>query len=123
MACGCNIRHDDDAEKHVCCEDGVQKIVYPLQYEDSLVVQRVLYEKDGLLALCTQFTSTSPFKPDQERYDQILDKYIKSFAEYNLVFQVLMEKYVSKEDAELISGKMYELKVDFLTNSLIVEYQ
>lgn len=123
MACGCRVRYDDDTEQHECCEDGVQKIVYPLANEDSLVVQRVLYEKDGLLALCTQFTSTSPFKPDQERYDQILDKYIKSFAEYNLVFQVLMEKYMPEEDTHIISGKQYEIKVDFLTNSLIVEYQ
>lgn len=122
MACGCNVNYADDGVQDGLCEID-KTITYTMDIEDTMVVQKVLYERDGMLALVTQFSSDSPFKPDKERFEEILEQYIRISVQYNLTFQRLMSIYITPEDRELISGKQYEIKVDFLTNRLIIEYK
>lgn len=121
MACGCNVNYGEEVVEG-CCEE-TKTITYLMDIDDTMVVQKVLYERDGLLALVTQFSSDSPFKPDTERFTEILEEYIKITVKYNLTFQTLMTNYITPEHRELISGKQYEIKVDFLTNRLIIEYK
>lgn len=75
-----------------------KKIVHvPNEY--MLNLERTWYEYEGLKTLLLQFTSDSPFKPDTERFDAILTKYLEAFMEYNMTFNLIVANFLTKEDA------------------------
>lgn len=76
------------------CKDGSctntltsKTVTYEVEEEISREMERCYYEFNGLLQLLTQFTSTSPFKPDETRYNAILNEYMNRFIRYNLLFE------------------------------------
>lgn len=76
---------------------GKQKIVY-IPNDDMLNLERSFYEYEGLKSLVTQFASDSPFKPDKERFNSLVEEYIKSYMEYNLIFNDVVRTFLEKED-------------------------
>ena len=76
---------------------GKQKIVYiPTEY--MLDLERVFYEYEGFRTLVTQFASDSPFKPDKERFDSLINDYMVSYIEYNIIFNEVVRLFLEKED-------------------------
>lgn len=73
-----------------------QEIVY-VENGYMIELERLNYEYQGYRSLVTQFTSETPFKPDQERYDQLLEKYIISYMEYNVIFNHIIHKFVPEK--------------------------
>ena len=63
-----------------------------------LDLERSFYEYEGLKSLVTQFASDSPFKPDNERFNTLVEEYIRSYMEYNLIFNDIVRAYLKKED-------------------------
>ena len=63
-----------------------------------LDLERVFYEYEGFRTLVTQFASDSPFKPDKERFDQLVVDYITSYMEYNIIFNETVRLFLEKED-------------------------
>ena len=59
---------------------GNQKIVY-VPNEQMLDLERSFYEYEGLKTLVTQFASDTPFKPDMERFNLLIEEYLKSYME------------------------------------------
>lgn len=76
---------------------GRQKVVY-IPNSDMLDLERSFYEYEGLKSLVTQFTSDSPFKPDDARFNGLVEEYIRAYMEYNLIFNSIVREYLSKED-------------------------
>ena len=76
---------------------GRQKIVY-IPNSDMLDLERSFYEYEGLKSLVTQFASDSPFKPDDARFNSLVEEYIRAYMEYNLIFNSIVREYLSKED-------------------------
>lgn len=76
---------------------GKQKIVY-IPNNEMLDLERSFYEYEGLKSLVTQFASDSPFKPDDARFNSLVEEYIRSYMEYNLIFNDIVRAYLKKED-------------------------
>jgi hypothetical protein len=76
---------------------GNQKIVY-IPNEQMLDLERSFYEYEGLKTLVTQFASDTPFKPDMERFNILIEEYLKSYMEYNITFNQIVRTFLEKED-------------------------
>jgi hypothetical protein len=76
---------------------GNQKIVY-VPNEQMLDLERSFYEYEGLKTLVTQFASDTPFKPDIERFNLLIEEYLKSYMEYNITFNQIVRIFLEKED-------------------------
>lgn len=74
-----------------------KKIVY-IPNEHMLEIERTYYEYEGLKTLISQFTSDSPFKPDQDRLDILTKQFLESYIEYNLIFNQIVRSYLTPED-------------------------
>ena len=74
-----------------------KKIIY-IPNEYMLEIERTFYEYEGLKTLVLQFTSDSPFTPDQQRLDLLIKKYLESYIEYNLIFNQTARLFLSPED-------------------------
>jgi hypothetical protein len=76
---------------------GSQKIVY-IPNEEMLDLERSFYEYEGLKTLVTQFASDTPFKPDMERFNLLIEEYLRSYMEYNITFNQIVRTFLEKED-------------------------
>lgn len=76
---------------------GKQKIVF-IPNDEMLNLERSFYEYEGLKSLVTQFASDSPFKPDKERFNSLVEEYIRAYMEYNLIFNDIVRNFLDKED-------------------------
>jgi hypothetical protein len=85
-----------------------QKIYY-VPHEVMMELERSWYENEGLRTLLAQFASDSPFKPDNEKFEILINKYIKSYMEYNIIFSTLASVYVSAEDSSKNMTASFEL--------------
>lgn len=83
--------------------------------EHMLVLERAWTEYNALLALATQFTSDSPFKPDMERFDKVLNEFVKAFINYQITWNLVTAQCTTKY---LLSG--YMMMADFNTSEIIV---
>ena len=65
------------------------KILKKIKLDEELcnMIQKNWFELNGLKELAVQFTSDSPWKPDKERYDQLINEYLEAYVKYNLLFQ------------------------------------
>lgn len=92
-----------------CCsiDNKPIKIVEILE-DESLFIEKLWYETEGLKTLIAQFTSDSPFKPDEQRYSLLIKEYIEKYCEYNIIWNILISKY-----AEEYSKKEYSILVNF----------
>ena len=88
-------------------QDGRKIIYVPNEY--MLELERVWYEYQGLLTLLAQYGSDTPFKPDKERYEFLLDKYMLSYYEYNLTYNVLVSRYIPTSDIGKETEASFEL--------------
>lgn len=73
-----------------------QEIVY-VENTYMIDLERANYEYQGYRSLLTQFMSDTPFKPDEEKFNQILEEYIKSYMEYNIIFNHLIYLFVPEK--------------------------
>lgn len=108
-----------------CCSCSAPKdadIIIDITEEETLFLQRLIFEKDGLKLLVTQFTSESPYKPDEETYDKVLKQYIESFVKYNIGFQAVVETYID-QIRDKIKGKSYQTVINFATKELLITIQ
>lgn len=85
-------------------------------YELSDELERCYYEYNGLLQLVTQFTSTSPFKPDEERYNAVLNEYIERFIRYNLLFDEIVQMAV--EDLNIDRLNVLDVSFSFIERTM-----
>lgn len=76
---------------------GKQKIIF-IPNDEMLNLERSFYEYEGLKSLVTQFASDSPFKPDNERFNSLVEEYIRAYMEYNLIFNDVVRNFLDKED-------------------------
>lgn len=111
MGCSCSCSAPKDAD-----------IIIDITEEETLFLQRLIYERDGLKLLVTQFTSDSPFKPDKENYDKVLKQYVEAFVRYSLGFQAVVETY-KEQFKDKIKGKNYETIINFATKELLITIQ
>ena len=81
---------------------------------ETLEIERTWYEYNAMLTLVSQFGSDSGFKPDKERYELLLNKYIDTFMEYNIIFNSIINKYLPEGIGQLFS------QVDFNVNEIIL---
>lgn len=101
-SCSCNI------DKEII-------IKIPILEDEGLMIERLWYEVEGLKNLLTQFTSDSPFKPDENRYDKLLNYYIEKFCEYSICWNYINDKY-----AKEYLGSKYSILINFTTVELEV---
>lgn len=66
------------------------------EHRDEL--ERAWYELNGLRILAAQFGSTSPFKPDKERYEYVVQKMVEANAYYQMVWQDILRTYLPDEN-------------------------
>ena len=86
MSCSCNNLE--------CSVDNTTELI-KVQVNDKNaldLLEREFYEFNGLLNLLKQFTSDSPYKPDNERYEKVLVEYLEKFTTYNLVYQHIIDE-------------------------------
>lgn len=79
------------------------------------MLEKIYFEYQGLLTLLTQFSSTSPFKPDDKRFDSLLENYLLTFVEYNILFNKILYMYFTNEEI-----KTRNIVVDFNLSGFIV---
>lgn len=91
-----------------------KKIVY-IPNEYMLEIERAYYEYEGLKTLVLQFTSDSPFKPDQERLNTLTKQYLESYIEYNIIFNQIVSLHLSKED------QLKNITANFQLSALVIE--
>ena len=77
-------------------ENNEKLILVP--HDEMFVLERAWYEYNGLLTLIAQYGSESIFKPDIDRFNVILNKYLESYVEYNKILSKLISKYVDAKD-------------------------
>ena len=93
------------------------KILKRIKLDGELcnMIQKNWFEYNGLKEIVVQFTSTSPWKPDKERYEKIINEYLESYIKYNLLFQ----EAIKMSDIEDIYYNK-EKSIDFSTNELLI---
>lgn len=91
-----------------------KKIVY-VSNEFMMEIERTFYEYEGLKTLVLQFTSDSPFKPDQERLNILTKQYLESYIEYNLIFNEVARLHLTPEDL------LKNITANFQLSALTVE--
>lgn len=69
----------------------------PISEDDQLLVQRTWYELAGLENLVKQFTSDTAYKPEHERYEYVLTKYLEAYAYHDMVFNEVVRKNLGEE--------------------------
>lgn len=102
--------------------ENAKTVTYEVQQEDVYIaeeLERAYYEYNGLLQLLTQFTSTSPYKPDDERYNAILNEYLNRFITYNLLFEQILKMAV--EDLNINRIHIINTSFSFIEKTLYVE--
>lgn len=115
MACNC---------KNGTCstEQKTKMITYEIKEENFHIaeqLERYYYEFSGLSQLLTQFTSTSPFKPDETRYNAILNEYMERFIQYNLLLDEIVQMAV--EDLNISRLNIVNSTFSFLEKTLLLE--
>lgn len=82
---------------------------YSVGSEDMLELERLFYEYEGLRILVTQFTSDSEFKPDHDRFIEVLRYYLEAYMEYNMLYMNLLHKYVGDNSTYVLYKADFEL--------------
>lgn len=73
------------------------RLFVSVQQNIMIDLERTWYEYQGLLTLISQFTSDSPFKPDPEKYNEVLEKYLISYIQYQLTWDHIVNNYVPEK--------------------------
>lgn len=86
------------------------------------LIEKEHFEYNSYLELLTQFTSTSPYKPDMERYNELLEAYILSYTTYNVLILELADILLKANNIILDEKEIIkEIKVDFINELLLIE--
>lgn len=109
MSCNCNTCNTDE-----------NSIIAKVDPELLVQVEKEYFEFNGYLQLLTQFTSTSPFKPDRERYDEILTEYLESYIKYNLILNELAHNWCVDNGIDFSKNRIEKILADFANESLII---
>jgi hypothetical protein len=98
----------------------VSKVIkrVPISEEDQLLVQRTWYELAGLENLVKQFTSDTAYKPNQERYEYVLTKYLEAYAYHDMVFNEVVRKNLGDEMFE--KHRNDNIVVSFIDSEIII---
>jgi hypothetical protein len=65
------------------------------EHRDEL--ERAWYELNGLQVLARQFCSTSSFKPDKERHQEVIRQFVQANAYYQMLWQDILQTYLPGE--------------------------
>ena len=81
--------------------------------EDSNYLEKHFYEMNGLLIVVSQYGSDSKWKPDVERFNLVLDKYLNKYAEVEIIKNHLIQKYG-------IDNSVYKVDFNFTDQEMIL---
>lgn len=84
--------------------------------EESLYLQRLYYEYNGLLNLANQFTSNTALKPDDARYRGVIHDYLVAYAEFNMALREMGAKCAAQEGLTLFD---HNINVDFAFDEIV----
>jgi hypothetical protein len=90
----------------------------PISEEDQLLVQRTWYEFSGLEKLIKQFTSDTSYKPEQERYEFVMSKYLEAYAYHDMMFNEIVRQNLGKELYE--KHRNDNIVVSFIDSEIII---
>jgi hypothetical protein len=65
--------------------------------DEALMLEKLLYEHNGLKILVAQFGSDTEWKPDGENYKILLDECVQKSVELEMTKRFLLEKYFGKD--------------------------
>lgn len=85
------------------------EIIIPVPNEIMMELERVYFEYNGLLTLVSQYGSDTPFKPDFDRFEFLLDKYMEAYTIYNITFTEISRNYVPIELLTKVMTASFEL--------------
>lgn len=114
MTCNCN----NDSCK---IENDGETLVFDIDSDICLKLNRLLFEFNGLFELACAFSSDTQFKPDKERYDEIINQYLNSYAEYNMLINACAHDRLVANGYEPKKCKINNLQINFFTETIIID--
>ena len=114
MACNCN----NDSCK---VETGGETLIFDVDTDLCLRLNRLLFEFNGLYELACAFSSDTQFKPDKKRYDEILNQYLETYSEYNMLMNVCAHDSLVANGYDPKKCKIINLQLDFIAETIIID--
>lgn len=101
-----------------CCSTDITKKTITFEVGDAIAneIERCYYEFNGLLQVLTQFTSTSPYKPDETRYSALLSEYMTRYIQYNLLFEEITQEAL--RSLNISSTEVLDRTINFYEKTL-----
>lgn len=95
-----------------------ERLVFPVTDEEIDFIAKYNYEYQGLLQSLIHFTDKNEFDINKERYDKLLDEYLKAFVRFNVALDTIVSKNVKND---ILNNKIIVYKsVDFGSKQLII---
>lgn len=93
------------------------KVAFKVPTDEMIGIESAYYEYNGLLILLSQFGSTTPFKPDMERYEYLVKTYLEAYMTYSMTYNAITSRYVPIEYTECNTSANFELSLIIVDSS------